>query len=161
MKVRPDPVAEFRDFLGETVDFEEPFVLLVSDQLNRNPMFADSFVPIERQRKFYVLKRSKFSRRSAFFREELEKADSSSSDPNTPKRVDLENHMPEDFDAYLRYINTGSPSLATDNAEPLFPLLRLYVLVDELCDFTMANLVLNNIIRASDEFEHIPSKKEI
>lgn len=69
--------------------------------------------------------------------------------------------MPEDFDAYLRYINTGSPSLATDNAEPLFPLLRLYVLVDELCDFTMANLVLNNIIRASDEFEHIPSKKEI
>lgn len=124
-------------------------------------MFADSFVPVERQKKLYVLKRSKFSRRSAFFREELEKADSSSSDSNTPKRVVLENHMPEDFDAYLRYINTGSPNLAADDADPLFPLLRLYLLADELYDFTMANFVMNDIIRTSDEFKHTPSKKEV
>ena len=95
MNVRPDPVAEFRDFLGETVDFEEPFVLLVSDQLTRNPMFADSFGPIERQKQFYVLKRSKFSRRSAFFREELERAQSSSSDSNTHTTRSLRANRPE------------------------------------------------------------------
>lgn len=161
MTFRRDPAAEFRDYFGDTVEFEKPMVLLVRDKLNRDPKFTNSYIPIECREKFYILKGNKFSRRSAFLREEIEKAESSSSDSNTPKQIILENHNPEDFDAYLRYVNTGNPDSAADDNDPLFPLLRLYVLADQLRDSTIANFVMSDIIRASDKFDHTPSKKEI
>lgn len=118
-------------------------------------------IRLEEQQKLYHLNRDKYSRRSKFFREELEKAESSSSDPNKRTRIRFENHLPGDFEAYMRYVGTGWSNLAADDNDPLFPLLRLYVLADQLCDFTIANFIMNDIVRASDEFDHTPSKKEI
>lgn len=133
--------------------------MLVRDLVNRDPSFYESYAVLKE--KLFILNRSKFCERSVFFRQELEKAESASSDPNTRKRVIFENHEPDDFEDYLRFLSTGKLDLAADDDDRLFPLLRLYVLADELCDFTIANLIMNEIMRAADEFKHTPSEKEI
>ncbi|GAB7330541.1 hypothetical protein MBLNU13_g02133t1 [Cladosporium sp. NU13] len=160
-RAKLDRDAEMKKVFGDQIDPEETFEVLVYDQLNRNPMLAGSYIPPREQKKLYRLNRNKYCHRSSFFREELEKADARSSDPNKPRRVRFENHLPDDFEAYLRYVDSGWPNLAADDKDPLFPLLRLYVLADQLFDFTIANFIMNDIIRASDEFDHTPSKKEI
>jgi hypothetical protein len=159
MKVRLDRAAEFRKAFGNPIDPQETFEVLVYDRLNRDPMLHNIGIRPEEQKELFRLNRDKYSRRSKFFREELEKAESSSSDPNKRTRIRFENHLPDDFEAYIRYVDTGWSNLATDNNDPLFPLLRLYVLADQLGDFTIANLIMNDIIRASDDLDTLPAKK--
>jgi hypothetical protein len=161
MKVRLDPAAERREAFGDQTDPEETFDVLVYDQLNREPMLANIYTPPQEQKHLFTLNRYRYCRRSKFFREELERAQSSSSDSNTRKRVKLENHLPDDFATYMQYVEIGRADLAVDGNDPLFPLLRLYVLADQLCDFTIANFIMNDIIQTSDEYNHTPSKKEI
>lgn len=153
----PDPVAEFRRRFGNPIGPKDTFEVLVRDRANRDPSFYESYAVLKE--KLFILNRSKFCERSVFFRQELEKAESASSDPNTRKRVIFENHEPDDFEDYLRFLSTGKLDLAADNGDHLFPLLRLYVLADQLGDFTIANLIMNDIIRASDDLDTLPAKK--
>lgn len=134
------------------------FKVLVRDEVSRNPN-----VPwAQRQERIFVLNREKFCQRSRFLREALEQAESNSSNPDTPKPFILKNHMPDDFAAYQRCVYTQTLDMPVDDDDdPLFPLLRLYVLADQLCDYTITNRIINEIVRFSDEWEYTPSKKEI
>lgn len=143
----PDPVAEFRRRFGNPIDPKDTFEVLVREnwlRYGRKKNFLFSIVADTIDAQAFSEKRSmrlNLAHRIA-----------------TPQS---ESYSTTTRQMYRRYVENGRPDLAADNVDRLFPLLRLYVLADQLCDFTTANLIMNDIVRASDEFKHTPSKEEI
>jgi hypothetical protein len=159
-----NPEDDFRALPDNLIDDDndDTFEVLVRDRLNRNPITHEAYPHGELQEEPFVLNRNRYHQRSKWSREELEEAESNSSDPDTPTRIILENHVPEDFATYMRFVETGSLDMAADDKDdPFFPLLRLYVLADHLSDFTIANRIINRIMKVSKDSSHTPSKKEI
>jgi hypothetical protein len=157
-----DPEDDFNAPHDNPYDSEDTFEVLVRDRMNRNPLTYQSYPRAEPQEQLFVINRGKFWIRSGFFREALEDVDSESSDWSEQRPIILENHDPEDFEAYVRFVETESLDMPSDDdVDPLFPMLRLYVLADELGDFSLANLIINDVMKVSDRLNHAPSKKEI
>jgi hypothetical protein len=139
---------------------EDTFQVLVRDQMNRNPSFHNIY-PGELQERIFVINCSKSWERSEFFRDALGEIRSRPSNPSEPKSVLLENHEPDDFEAYVRFVETESLDMPSDDGkDPLFPLLRLYVVAEELGDLALAGILINHIVQVARKFNHTPSEKK-
>jgi hypothetical protein len=151
--------------LGNHINPEATFYVLVRDQKNRDPLTYNTFPWVEPKQQpkqlSFVLNRRKYCERSKCIREALEDVDSSLSDPDEPRRISTENHDPDDLGVYVRWVETENLDIPADDDDPLFPLLRLYVLADELGDYSFANILINDVMQVSRQLEHTPSKKEI
>jgi hypothetical protein len=140
---------------------KDTFQVLVRDQMNRNPGTHNTY-PGELQEKTFVIDCSKFWERSEFLRNALEEIHSSPTNLNGPRPVMFENHEPDGFEAYVRFVETENLDMPSDDDDdPLFPMLRLYVLADELGDFAFADILINDIVQVAREFNHTPSRKEL
>lgn len=113
------------------------------------------------QEQEFVINRDLFCQRSEFLREELKEAIDGASDPDSLKPVVIEHHDPADFANYLRYINTGSFDMPTDDQGVRSFMLRLYVLTNHLRDLSTANFAITYFMRLSDRLGQLPPEREI
>ena len=112
------------------------------------------------QEQEFVINRGLFHQRSEFLREELKEARDGASDPDSLKPVVIEHHDRADFANYLRYINTGSFDMPTDDQGVISFMLRLYVLTNHLCDLSTANFAITHFMRLSDRLGQLPPRGE-
>lgn len=109
------------------------------------------------QRRFTVHK-SLFTKRSKL----LEAATSSRWTSGINKPVDLTEHEPAVFDSYMQCVYLGSvtvPEVPKYAKNSRFGgLITLYLLADKLYDGVTTNIVMDEIIRTSDEARVIPCR---
>lgn len=127
-------------------DFNETFEVLTGEQPNQ---------------KSFTVHRQPFTERSKF----LEAASSSRWNSGTSKPVDLTEHKPEVFASYMQCVYHGSvpiPELPNrEEGKSLRGLVMLYLLADKLDDTTTANLVIDEMIRASEELRVTPCELDV
>ena len=136
-----DPRGHGHSADSSRLDFKETFQVLTGQHPNQQ---------------CFTVHREFFTQRSKF----LEAASSSRWKCGTGKPVDLTEHEPEVFASYMQCVYLGSvtvPDLPVYTEDrPLERLITLYLLSDTLNDTTTSNLVMDEIIRMSEELRHIP-----
>lgn len=93
-----------------------------------------------------------FCRRSAF----LKAATSICWTSGVQRAVDLTDHDPDVFDAYMQCVYIDN--VVMSDVDELVP---LYLLADKLNDLTTANLTMDEILRLSDESRYILNKSSV
>jgi hypothetical protein len=140
----PEPIASITN--RSRFNFNEIFEVLTGEKPNQ---------------KCFTVHRQPFTERSKF----LEAATSSRWTSGTKKPVDVTEHAPEVFASYMQCIYHGSvsvpelPEYSDDNC--LGGLIALYLLADQLNDVITANLVIDETMRASEEFRRLPHNSDL
>ena len=127
-------------------NFKDTFEVLAGEQPNQ-------------QR--FIVHRELFVKRSKF----LEAASSSRWTCGVNKPVDLTEHEPEIFDSYMQCVYLGSvtaPELPNHaGGKALGSLVMLYLLAEKLKDVATTNLVIDEIMWASEEHHELPCDADV
>lgn len=113
------------------------------------------------EQEIFTLNRHTFCARSVTLKLELEQIEAGSSVPGNPQLVSIDYLDAEDFGNYEACVGAGRIVLPEHQHDSFDPLIRLYVVAYHLRDLTIANLVIDDIMRLSNNSGMLPNKSEI
>lgn len=121
----------------------------------------DVIIGDEGKQEIFTLDRHTFCARSETLKAMLEHVEAGSSVPGNPQLVVIDYFDAEDFETYKSCVDAGEIVLPEDEHNSFAPLIRLYVVAYRLCDFTIANLAIEDIMRLSNKLDILPNNTEI